>query len=78
MPTHHWNVKRPRPPQLGPLLARVEAAEDDAAGAKGDRGARPEGGGLRGIADRVDALGGRLRIDSPRAGGTRIAATLPP
>jgi signal transduction histidine kinase len=41
-------------------------------------GARPEGGGLRGIADRVDALGGRLSIDSPRAGGTRIAATLPP
>jgi signal transduction histidine kinase len=46
---------------------------DDGAG-----GARPEGGGLRGIADRVDALGGRLSIDSPRAGGTRIGATLPP
>jgi signal transduction histidine kinase len=46
---------------------------DDGAG-----GARPEGGGLRGLADRVDALGGRLSIDSHRAGGTRIAATLPP
>ena len=45
---------------------------DDGAG-----GARPEGGGLRGLADRVDALGGRLTIDSPRAGGTCIAATLP-
>jgi PAS domain S-box-containing protein len=46
---------------------------DDGAG-----GARPEGGGLRGLADRMDALGGRLAIDSPRAGGTRISATLPP
>jgi glucose-6-phosphate-specific signal transduction histidine kinase len=41
-------------------------------------GARPEGGGLRGLADRIDAFGGRLQIDSPRAGGTRIIATLPP
>ena len=41
-------------------------------------GARADGGGLRGLADRIDALGGRLEIESPRAGGTRIAATLPP
>jgi PAS domain S-box-containing protein len=41
-------------------------------------GARPEGGGLGGLADRTDALGGRLTIDSPPAGGTRITATLPP
>jgi signal transduction histidine kinase len=40
--------------------------------------ARPEGGGLRGLADRIEALGGRLTIDSPRGGGTRITATLPP
>ena len=46
---------------------------DDGAG-----GARRDGGGLRGLADRVDALGGRLTIDSPPAGGTCIAATLPP
>jgi glucose-6-phosphate-specific signal transduction histidine kinase len=36
------------------------------------------GGGLRGLADRIDAFGGRLEIDSPPAGGTRIIATLPP
>jgi signal transduction histidine kinase len=41
-------------------------------------GARPEGSGLRGLADRMDALGGGLAIDSPRAGGTRITARLPP
>jgi PAS domain S-box-containing protein len=40
-------------------------------------GARPEGGGLRGLADRVAAVGGSMRIDSPSGGGTRIAATLP-
>ena len=33
-------------------------------------GADPNGHGLVGIADRVEALGGRLRIDSPRGGGT--------
>jgi PAS domain S-box-containing protein len=40
-------------------------------------GAQPEGGGLRGLADRVAALGGCLRIDSPSGGGTRISTTLP-
>ena len=40
-------------------------------------GARSEGTGLTGLRDRVDALGGRLRVESPRGGGTRIAATLP-
>ncbi|MBV9680985.1 MAG: GAF domain-containing protein [Solirubrobacterales bacterium] len=40
-------------------------------------GAQPEGGGLRGLADRVAALGGQVRIDSPPGGGTRISATLP-
>jgi PAS domain S-box-containing protein len=53
-------------------LLHVEVGDD------GIGGARPEGGGLRGLADRIDALGGRLAIDSPRAGGTRITATLPP
>jgi signal transduction histidine kinase len=53
-------------------LVHVEVRDD------GVGGARPEGGGLRGLADRIDALGGRLTIDSPRAGGTRITATLPP
>ena len=53
-------------------LLHVEVGDD------GVGGARPEGGGLRGLADRIDAFGGRLQIDSPRAGGTRIIATLPP
>jgi signal transduction histidine kinase len=39
--------------------------------------ADPQGHGLLGIGDRVAALGGRLRIDSPRGGGTVLAAELP-
>jgi signal transduction histidine kinase/PAS domain-containing protein len=53
-------------------LLHVEVRDD------GVGGAHPEGGGLRGLADRMDALGGRLTIDSPPAGGTRISASLPP
>jgi signal transduction histidine kinase len=35
------------------------------------------GNGLSGLADRVEALAGRLRVDSPRGGGTRVEAILP-
>jgi signal transduction histidine kinase len=50
----------------------VEVADD------GVGGADPTGGtGLSGLADRVDALGGTLRVDSPAGGGTRVIATLP-
>jgi signal transduction histidine kinase len=40
-------------------------------------GALPEGSGLVGIRDRLDALDGRLRIESPARGGTLIAVTIP-
>jgi Histidine kinase-, DNA gyrase B-, and HSP90-like ATPase len=50
----------------------VEVADDGAGGAD------PAGGsGLRGLADRVEALGGRLGLDSPPGHGTRITAQLP-
>jgi PAS domain S-box-containing protein len=50
----------------------VEVADD------GKGGADPEGGtGLRGLADRVEALDGRLRVESPPGGGTRIVAAIP-
>jgi signal transduction histidine kinase len=47
--------------------------EDDGIGGAHSR----EGGGLRGLADRVEALGGRLTIESAPGGGTRISAELP-
>jgi signal transduction histidine kinase/CHASE3 domain sensor protein len=40
-------------------------------------GARSDGTGLVGINDRLAALGGRLRVESPPGGGTRVGATLP-
>jgi signal transduction histidine kinase len=44
----------------------------------GTGGASMEGGsGLRGLADRVEALGGRLDLKSPPRGGTVVQAALP-
>jgi len=51
---------------------RVEATDDGRGGA--DLAA---GSGLRGLADRAAALGGRLDVWSPVGGGTRVVATLP-
>jgi signal transduction histidine kinase len=51
---------------------RVEVADD------GVGGADPAGGsGLRGLADRVAALGGSLSVVSPMGGGTRVVADIP-
>jgi signal transduction histidine kinase len=60
------------------VRAHVEGAtlhveiRDDGAG-----GADPRGHGLIGLSDRATALGGRLEIESPPGGGTRVAARLP-
>jgi signal transduction histidine kinase len=35
------------------------------------------GGGLEGLRDRVAALRGRLKVDSPPGAGTRVDAWLP-
>lgn len=44
----------------------------------GTGGARPElGTGLRGLADRAEALGGTLRVDDAPGGGTRLFARIP-
>jgi PAS domain S-box-containing protein len=40
-------------------------------------GAHPDGSGLVGLADRVTALDGLLRVESPERGGTLIAADIP-
>jgi PAS domain S-box-containing protein len=45
---------------------------DDGAG-----GADPGGNGLRGLADRVEALAGTLEVESPPGHGTRVRARLP-
>jgi signal transduction histidine kinase len=43
----------------------------------GSGGARPEGSGLVGLADRLAALDGELLIESPPDGGTLITAAIP-
>jgi signal transduction histidine kinase len=52
--------------------ALVEVADDGVGGADPARGS-----GLRGLADRVEALGGALAVESPPGGGTRLRAEIP-
>jgi signal transduction histidine kinase len=61
---------------------RIEAREDGGqlllvVSDDGVGGADPSRGtGLRGLADRVEALGGRISVESPSGGGTRLAAEI--
>jgi signal transduction histidine kinase len=52
--------------------AAVEVADDGVGGADQRRGT-----GLRGLADRVEALGGELQLESPTGAGTTLRARLP-
>jgi|Tabmets5t2r1_1033131.scaffolds.fasta_scaffold02438_2 signal transduction histidine kinase len=51
---------------------RIEVRDDGSGGA--DTG---HGSGLRGLADRLEALGGRLELDSPPGAGTILIGELP-
>jgi len=51
---------------------RVEVADDGCGGAD-----RSWGSGLQGLADRLAALGGVFRVDSPAGRGTRLEAVIP-
>jgi PAS domain S-box-containing protein len=53
-------------------VAVIEIVDDGVGGAASNGGS-----GVRGLADRVEALGGRLSIDSPPGAGTRIRAEIP-
>ncbi len=56
-----------------PGLLRVRVTDD------GHGGARPDdGGGLRGLADRIRTVDGRMEISSPRGGPTVVTVELPP
>jgi signal transduction histidine kinase len=50
----------------------VEIVDDGVGGADSEAGT-----GIRGLADRVEALGGRLRVWTPQGGGTRVRAEMP-
>jgi signal transduction histidine kinase len=51
---------------------RVEVADDGVGGADPSRGS-----GLRGLADRISVLGGKLEVTSPPGQGTKVIARLP-
>ena len=55
-----------------PKLAVVEVIDDGAGGASTEAGT-----GLRGLVDRVEALGGRLEVHSEPGKGTRLRAEIP-
>jgi signal transduction histidine kinase len=63
---------------IAAIAARVEdgtlrvEVRDDRVG-----GARPEGSGLQGLADRLAALDGRLEVKCPADGGTLVTAAIP-
>jgi signal transduction histidine kinase len=52
--------------------AEIAVADDGVGGASAD-----DGSGLRGLGDRVEALGGRLTIASTRGHGTTVRARVP-
>ena len=54
-----------------PSRALLRIADDGAGGADAS------GSGLRGLADRLDALGGRLRVESRPGAGTTVEASVP-
>ncbi|WP_324930723.1 PAS domain-containing protein [Mycobacterium sp.] len=51
---------------------RVAVSDDGVGGADSDKGS-----GLSGLIDRVEALGGRMRIDSPPGRGTSVQIAIP-
>jgi signal transduction histidine kinase len=69
-------IKHGQADRVGISLARenghltVEVRDDGVGGARA-------GSGLAGLADRVAAAGGELRVDSPANAGTRLEAVLP-
>ena len=50
----------------------VDIVDDGVGGADASKGS-----GLRGLRDRVEAVGGELEIESPPGGGTRVRADVP-
>jgi signal transduction histidine kinase len=66
----------------GPSAVHVRVAETDGAlrvtiDDDGCGGADADGRGLRGLADRVEAVGGRLHVGGRDGGGTRVEAVVP-
>ena len=70
-------VKHARARHVSVQLARTDSRVQVEVSDDGVGGAVSAQGGLRGLADRVTVLGGRLVVDSPVGSGTRIRAEVP-
>jgi signal transduction histidine kinase len=72
---HGRECRKARSAQRATVIARVE---DRALRVEvRDNGARPDGSGLVGMADRLSVIDGRLRVESPVGGGTLVSAHIP-
>lgn len=71
------NIARHSTARHATVLVRRDATGLVVRVADDGRGGAVLGGGLRGLEDRVLALGGRLRLVSPASGGTQLEALLP-
>ena len=67
-------ARRPQPSACASRDSQllVEVADDGVGGADASRGS-----GIRGLADRIEALDGRLDVNSPPGAGTRVSAAIP-
>lgn len=70
-------VKYARAGRIQVQLARDDTRVEVQVRDDGIGGAVPDQGGLRGLADRVTVLGGRLLVESPTGTGTRVYAEVP-
>jgi signal transduction histidine kinase len=71
-------VKHAQPATIGLSVVRTDGQVTVQVSDDGLGGARPRSGaGLTGLADRVAAAGGTLRLSSPDGHGTLIEAVLP-
>ena len=57
---------------LTPSSLVIEVVDDGVGGADASKGS-----GLRGLADRIDSLGGSLKLESSPERGTRLRAEIP-
>ena len=58
-------------------IDKAEEGREQPSFGLGGGGADAGGAGLRGLRDRVEALDGRLEVESPAGGGTRVSAAIP-
>jgi signal transduction histidine kinase len=70
-------AKHAAPSRISVQVEQTEEVISVVVSDDGRGGADPNGGGLRGLADRVGALGGRFTVESGPGGPTVIRAELP-